>query len=38
MDTDYFTLVLGELVPKRNAMKRSDSIARSVSGLMIGMS
>lgn len=38
MDTDYFTLVLGELVPKRNAMKRSDSIARAVSGLMIGMS
>lgn len=38
MDTDYFTLVLGELVPKRNAMKRSDSIARAVSGLMIVMS
>ena len=38
MDTDYFTLVLGELVPKRIAMKRSDSIARAVSGLMIGMS
>ena len=38
MDTDYFTLVLGELVPKRNAMKRSDSIARAVSVLMIGMS
>ena len=34
----YFTLVLGELVPKRIAMKRSDSIARAVSGLMIGMS
>lgn len=38
MDTDYFTLVLGEPVPKRIAMKRSDSIARAVSGLMIGMS
>lgn len=33
----YFTLVLGELVPKRIAMKRSESIARTVSGLMIGM-
>lgn len=33
----YFTLVLGELVPKRIAMKRSESIARAVSGLMIGM-
>ena len=34
----YFTLVLGELVPKRIAMKRSEGIARAVSGLMIGMS
>lgn len=33
----YFTLVLGELVPKRIAMKRSESIARTVSGLMIAM-
>lgn len=33
----YFTLVLGELVPKRIAMKRFESIARAVSGLMIGM-
>ena len=33
----YFTLVLGELFPKRIAMKRSESIARTVSGLMIGM-
>lgn len=33
----YFTLVLGELVPKRIAMKRPESIARTVSGLMIGM-
>lgn len=33
----YFTLVLGELVPKRIAMKRSEGIARAVSGLMIGM-
>lgn len=34
----YFTLVLGELVPKRVAMKRPEGIARAVSGLMIGMS
>ena len=34
----YFTLVFGELVPKRIAMKRADGIARAVSGLMIGMS
>ena len=34
----YFTLVLGELVPKRLAMKRPEGIARAVSGLMIGMS
>lgn len=34
----YFTLVLGELVPKRIAMKRSDGIARAMSGLMMGMS
>lgn len=33
----YFTLVLGELVPKRIAMKRSESIARTVSGMMIAM-
>lgn len=33
----YFTLVLGELVPKRVAMKRPEGIARAVSGLMIGM-
>lgn len=33
----YFTLVLGELVPKRIAMKQSESIARAVSGLMIAM-
>lgn len=33
----YFTLVLGELVPKRIAMKRFESIARAVSGLMIAM-
>ena len=33
----YFTLVLGELVPKRIAMKRSESIALAVSGLMIAM-
>lgn len=34
----YFTLVFGELVPKRIAMKRADGIARAVSGLMVGMS
>lgn len=34
----YFTLVLGELVPKRLAMKQPEGIARAVSGLMIGMS
>ena len=33
----YFTLVLGELVPKRIAMKRPEGIARAVSGLMIGI-
>lgn len=33
----YFTLVLGELVPKRIAMKRPEGIARAVSGLMIAM-
>lgn len=33
----YFTLVLGELIPKRIAMKRSESIARAVSGMMIAM-
>lgn len=33
----YFTLVLGEFVPKRIAMKRPEGIARAVSGLMIGM-
>ena len=33
----YFTLVLGELVPKRIAMKRPEGTARAVSGLMIGM-
>lgn len=33
----YLTLVLGELVPKRIAMKRPEGIARAVSGLMIGM-
>lgn len=33
----YFTLVLGELVPKRIAMKRPEGIACAVSGLMIGM-
>lgn len=30
----YFTLVLGELVPKRVAMKRSEKVARAASGVI----
>ncbi len=30
----YFTLVFGELVPKRLAMKRSESIAMGISGIL----
>ena len=34
----YFTLVFGELVPKRIAMKKSDELAMGVSGLVTGIS
>ena len=34
----YFTLVFGELVPKRVAMKRSEQLALSISGLVSGIS
>ena len=34
----YFTLVFGELVPKRIAMKKSDELAMRVSGLVTGIS
>lgn len=34
----YFTLVFGELVPKRLAMKKSESIAMGISGLIGGIS
>ena len=34
----YFTLVLGELVPKRVAMKKSEQIARAICGFISGMS
>lgn len=30
----YFTLILGELVPKRIAMKKSEQLARAVSGII----
>lgn len=33
----YFTLVFGELVPKRVAMKNSDQIALAVSGILTGL-
>lgn len=33
----YFTLVFGELVPKRLAMKKSESIAMGISGLVSGI-
>ncbi len=33
----YFTLIFGELVPKRLAMKRSESIAMGISGLVSGI-
>jgi putative hemolysin len=33
----YFTLIFGELVPKRIAMKKSEQIARGISGLMRSM-
>ncbi len=34
----YFTLVLGELVPKRVAMKKSEQIARAICGFINGAS
>ncbi len=34
----YFTLVFGELVPKRLAMKKAESIALGISGLVSGIS
>lgn len=34
----YFTLVFGELVPKRLAMKKSEQIALGISGLVSGIS
>lgn len=34
----YFNLVLGELVPKRLAMKRSESMALKMSGMLYGVS
>ena len=34
----YFTLVLGELVPKRIAMKKSEQLALGISGLVSGIS
>lgn len=33
----YFTLVLGELVPKRIAMKHKDKLARAMCGVISGM-
>lgn len=34
----YFTLVFGELVPKRLAMKKAESLGLSISGLVSGIS
>ncbi len=34
----YFTLIFGELVPKRLAMKKSEKIAMGISGLVSGIS
>jgi len=34
----YFTLVFGELVPKRVAMKRAEALGLSISGLVSGIS
>lgn len=33
----YFTLIFGELVPKRLAMKKSESIAMGISGIISGI-
>lgn len=34
----YFTLIFGELVPKRVAMRKADSLALGISGLISGIS
>lgn len=34
----YFTLIFGELVPKRIAMKKADAVARAVSGVITALS
>lgn len=34
----YFTLIFGELVPKRIAMKKSEQLAMNISGLVSGIS
>jgi putative hemolysin len=34
----FFTLVLGELVPKRIAMKKADTLALAISGLILAIS
>ena len=34
----YFTLIFGELVPKRIAMKKADSLSLAISGLITGLS
>ena len=34
----YFTLILGELVPKRVAMRKADKLALGMSGLIYGIS
>ncbi len=34
----YFTLIFGELVPKRVAMQKSDQVARAVCGIINGIS
>ncbi len=34
----YFTLIFGELVPKRIAMKKSEQLAMGISGLVTGIS
>ncbi len=34
----YFTLIFGELVPKRIAMRKSEELAMSISGLVSGIS
>lgn len=37
MILSYFTLIFGELVPKRLAMKKSESIAMGISGIISGI-